>query len=1002
MMYSYGLYFGQPWWLLGLVLLAPIVWLGWRNLAALGWLRRILAIVFRCVVVFILVVLLARPMLTRESRHLTLITVIDRSQSIPSGLQKATLDYLAMALSGKVAGDQLAVVDVAEAASISKLPCGDITIRQRNTTLTGEQTKLSDGIQMAMAIAPPDTAVRILLASEGNETVGDLKEAARSAAANGIPIDVLAVRYEYEKEVVLNRLVAPSRARSGQMISLRFVLNSTAAASGKLLLNLNDKPIDLAPDSEEVAMAVDLKPGTNVQTISVPVGTRGMHEFEAVFIPDDPSQDRIAQNNRASAITYVAGPGHVLIVDMDGLAGASLNRAIQNSDMDIRYLPASDLPDDLAKLMDTDAVILVDTDCGNFTYQQQEMLRRYVTDLGGGLVMVGGPRSFGAGGWIGSPVAEVLPVDLDPPQKKQLPKGALVLIMHACEMPQGNYWGKKVAIAAVKTLSRLDLVGVLAYNWQGGGDWVFPLAPVGDKEAIISALEQMQMGDMPDLGAHLQAAYDKLKGCDAAQKHIIVISDGDPAGPSDNLLTGLRQAGITCTGVGVFPHSPADIQSLMRVAQATGGRFYDVKDPQKLPQIFIKEAQVVKRALIIEETFTPEVTYSLSEIVKGLSGVMPKLDGYVITGPKGGLSQVILDSHQKDPILASCQAGLGRCVAFTSSVDSRWASGWLQWSGFTSFWEQAVRWAARPSQTSDCEVFADVQGRQVNVSVEAVDAEGKFVQFANVDGQVITPDMSAQRLELVQTGPGQYQGQFQAAGSGSFIVNLQYKKLGQGAATQISHTTVTIPFAPEFRDLRDNAPLLAEVSEMTGGRILGPDPNQANLFDYAGLKFPVSQLPLLKPLMLVWLALFLFDVAIRRVVVDVRAIGRKIVALARLIRGERKVDQTLERLRLRHEKIRRQLLVRPADSTAGRRYEPSKEYQGDRLKAGLITPAPGGPEAELAKQTKPPEEKKPQKPPLAEKKPEQVSPHIERLLKAKRKAMNRRHSENKGDNKQLP
>ncbi len=75
---------------------------------------------------------------------------------------------------------------------------------------------------------------------------------------------------------------------------------------------------------------------------------------------------------------------------------------------------------DLAKLMDTDAIILVNTDCSNFTFAQQDMICSYVNDLGGGLVMTGGPSPFGAGGWIGSPVAEILPVDLDPPQKKQL------------------------------------------------------------------------------------------------------------------------------------------------------------------------------------------------------------------------------------------------------------------------------------------------------------------------------------------------------------------------------------------------------------------------------------------------------------------------------------------------------------------------------------------------------------------------------------------------------
>jgi len=980
MIYTYGFYFSRPWWLLGCIMLVPIVWLGLRNLAALGPIRRALAIILRCLVIIILIALLARPMLTRTSKRMTLIAVVDRSQSIPADLQKSALEYLSRAFSDKGAGDQLAVVDVAEAASISKLPSGDIEIRQRNTTLSGQQSKLADGVQMAMAIAPPDTAVRILLASEGNETGGDLKEAARIAAANKIPIDVLPLRYSYDNEVVFKRLAAPTKARSGQTVQLRFVLNSTTNVRGKLLLNLNGEPVDLVPDSSEIAVSVDLEPGTNVEAISIPVGTHGIHEFEAVFMPDEQWQDRIVQNNRASTITYVAGPGNILVVDADGSTGQAMMQALQNTDMDVRYTTTTEFPDNISRLMGTDAVILVNIGCGNFTYQQQEMLCRYVNDLGGGLIMVGGAQSFGAGGWIGSPVAEILPVDLDPPQKKQLPKGALVLIMHACEMPQGNYWGTRVAIAAVKTLSRLDLIGILAYNWQGPSDWVFPLAPAGDKKTVIAAIEQMVMGDMTSLHDHLQEAYDKLKDCDASQKHVIVISDGDPVAPTQELLTKCRDIGITCTGVAIFPHSPMDIQSLARVAQSTEGRFYDVKDPQQLPQIFIKEAQVVRRALIVEETFTPQITYSLSEIIKGISSAMPSLDGYVVTGPKGGLNQVVLSSTQADPILATCQSGLGRCAAFTSSVDSRWASSWLQWGGFERFWEQAVRWAAKPAQSADCEVFADVQGRQVTVNVEAIDAEGKFIQFANIEGQVIAPDVSTDALELTQIGPGQYHGQFQAVASGSYVVNLRYKKLADDT-THFTQTTVTIPFAPEFRDLTDNAPLLAEVSEISGGRILGSDPNQANLFDYAGLKFPETEMPLLRPLILIWLVLFLLDVAARRVILDVRAIARRAASFVRLKKAERKVDLTLDRLRARRQTLREQLSARKAVQSASRRYQASEDYKGDL------------PTAETVRRAEIKTEKKPEKSIPEKAEAVEESSHIQRLLRAKQKAAENRQDD---------
>ncbi len=975
MNYSYGFYFAQPLWLIACLLLVPIVWLGRKYLAALGPTRRTLAIILRCFVVLVLVALLARPMLSRTSRRVTLIPVIDRSLSIPAEYQGASLDYLETALAGKAPRDQLAVVDVAEAPSISKLPSGDKEIRRRNTTLTGGQTKLEDGVQMAMAIAPPDTAVRILLVSEGNETAGDLKEAARIAAANKIPIDVLPIRYRYSNEVIFKRLAAPAQARSGQTVSLRFILNSTAKTNGKLMLNLNGEPVDLVPDSSEIAVPVELDPGTNVKTISMPVGTRGIHEFEVVYMPDDPGQDQIVQNNRASALTYVAGPGHVLIVDSDGTASQTLSTALQNSDIDVRYTNTADFPGNLSRLMDTDAIVLVNTGCGSFTYQQQEMLCRYVTDLGGGLIMTGGPESFGAGGWIGSPVAEILPVDLDPPQKKQMPKGALVLIMHACEMPQGNFWGQRVAVAAVNTLSRLDLVGVLAYGWQGGsGDWVFPLAPAGDKKAVTSAIKQMRMGDMPSLHSHLQMAYKALVSCDAGQKHVIVISDGDPQDPSTQLLNQCRQAGITCTGVGIFPHSPADVQSLRRVAQLTGGRFYNVKNPQQLPQIFIKEAQVVRRALILEETFTPRISYSLSEIIQGLSSSMPQLDGYVVTGAKGGLNQVVLESHQSDPVLATCQAGMGRCVAFTSSIDSRWASSWLQWPGFEDFWEQTIRWAGKPSQSTDCEVSADIQGRQVTVNVEAIDGEGKFMQLANIEGQVISPDVESDAIGLTQIGPGQYSGQFQATSSGSYIVNLRYRRPGEDDKTHFTHTTVTIPFAPEFRDLTDNAPLLAEVSNITGGRILGPDPNQVNLFDSAGLKFPETQTPLLRPLMFIWLALFLLDVAMRRVVLDFRAMARRVAVLLRIRKTELKADKTLERLQARRQKLRDQLEARKAATVASKRYRASEEFEGELPAADAERPVRPKPETK-------PAESAPAKPAAGE-----GSEHIQRLLRAKRKA----------------
>jgi Ca-activated chloride channel homolog len=913
MIYSYGFYFGQPWWLVFCILLVPILWLGRRNLAALGTIHRTAAIVLRCLAVFILVAMLAEPMLTKQNQRLSVIAVIDRSQSIPEDLQAKNLDYLKQALKDKPAEDLFAAVDVAERADISKLPSGDVEIPRRNTTLTGLQSRLEDGIEMAMAIAPPDTATRILLISEGNQTAGDIKEAAIAAAANGIPIDVLPVSYNYINEVVFKSLIAPAHARSNQTISLRFILNSTAYAKGRIQLNLNGKAIDLVPDSPDVAAPVELNPGTNVKTVSVPLGGSGLHEFEAVYIPDDISQDRIDRNNRASAITYVAGRGKILIVDNDGLSGKPLYDALQNTDMDINYISGDEFPDNLTRLIDIDAIVLANTDCSAFTYRQQEMLSYYVTELGGGLIMSGGPESFGAGGWIGSPVAGILPVELDPPEKQQLPKGAIVLIIDH----SGSMTGEKVemckvaAVAAVRLLSQRDMAGVVVFD--GASQWQVPLAPAADKEEINRQIRSIGAGGGTIMGPAMEMAFNSLKGVEAGIKHIILLTDGQTSDEDfcRKIKSEIAQSKISVSTVAVGPE--VNERLLSDIADDTGGRFYRVADPMSIPEIFVKEAQVVRRSMIVERTFLPQIVSGFSEILKGLSMEMPVLDGYIYTGDKGGLNQVILKSDKNDPVFAICQAGMGRCAAFTSSTDSRWALSWLQWGGFARFWEQTVRWAAKPAYSTDIEVFTDVQGQQTTVEVEAVDDTGKFMQFANIDAQVISPEVSTETVELTQTGPGQYSGLFKTAEPGSYIVNVRYKQTGENAQTQSAISAVTIPFAPEFRDLTDNEPLLEQVSKITGGRILNPDPNRADLFDYTGLKFPMAQTPLIRPLMLIWLALFLLDVAVRRVTLDIRASIRKMFLWIRRGRRKRKTDKTIETLKRKRHQVQKQMFTKPAE-----------------------------------------------------------------------------------------
>jgi uncharacterized membrane protein len=59
------------------------------------------------------------------------------------------------------------------------------------------------------------------------------------------------------------------------------------------------------------------------------------------------------------------------------------------------------------------SIILGSIEAAAFTPEQLRMLADFVSKRGGGLLMLGGRRSFAEGGWGGTPLAEALPVALD-------------------------------------------------------------------------------------------------------------------------------------------------------------------------------------------------------------------------------------------------------------------------------------------------------------------------------------------------------------------------------------------------------------------------------------------------------------------------------------------------------------------------------------------------------------------------------------------------------------
>ncbi len=932
---------------------ALAIWIGRKSLSGMGTTTRRVALVVRLVVIALLASAMAEPHWRDEGKDVAVTVILDASRSISRDRQAQADAYVqdARRLQAQE-NDRLGVVAVGVDAYVQELPSARSTGLERSFIGSPDGTNLAGGTRLALAVKPPDAAYRILMITDGNETVGSVLEAAEAAKAAGVPIDVLPVIYAFDSEVVVDQVVAPATARMGETVSVKVVIDATRPTRGRLTLLMRGEPVDLDPDAEGSSIELSLPAGRSVHSVPIKLARADTQEFEAIFEPAGPG-DRIAENNRSLAVTFVSGESKVLIVGNDRKPEEyeALIGALTEARIDTDAVGPEQFPADLKSLSAYDAIVLVNQPAYSFSHQSQQDLRQYVHDIGGGLVMIGGDQAFGAGGWIGSPLEDALPIRLDPPQKRQMPRGALALVMHSIEMPDGRHHGQKVAEAAVDALSRLDLVGINEFDYRAGGSaWVHKLQEVGDRTAVKRAIRNLTFGDMPDYAPSLEMALVALTNVEAGARHVIMISDGDASPPSSKLLDRYVKAGITISTVGVYPHSPGDLARMQMIAKETKGRYYEVTTPGRLAtihQIFIKEAQTVKRSLIWEgpPALSPIVVPMPTETMRGITAV-PVLNGYVVAADREGPVFVTLRGKENDPILASWQHGLGRVVTFTSDASTRWAASWVAWGQFRAFWEQHLRWAMRPSGSATARVITETEGDRTKVIVELTDPDGDRLNFARFTARVATPDGRGEDLELREAGMGRYEGWIDTAKPGSYIASLHYAAPnpdGEGVLDGTVQAAVTRPFADEFRALTDNAPLLQQVAAMTGGQVLSGDPRRDELWRRDGLTMPVTTRPYWLAFALVAIGMFLVDVGVRRVRIDVRAMSQALVAA--VSKGRVKAGQQMDSLRAAREAARAKMADRAKAATVDGAHAPAPSPLNAEAKAAASVKFEASPEA---------------------------------------------------------
>jgi uncharacterized membrane protein/Mg-chelatase subunit ChlD len=998
-MFNYQIRFESPWYLALLALLPVLWWFSLRRLVLLGRVRRLLVIGLRTVVLTTIILALAGIQMVRISDRLTVIYLLDQSLSIPAEQRRAMIEYVNAEIVKHRQGDEdrVGAIIFGRDAAIEIPPFNDDVQLDplMEAALDREYTNLAGALKLAYATFPEDSAKRIVVVSDGNQNLGNAIEQAQGVAGAGIGIDVVPVHYRSRAEVVVEGLAIPGNVRRNEPFDLTVVINNTAPAAirGKLKISrladgepevLNKRPED---------QVVTLPPGKKVFSFREEITASNFYTYKAEFFPDQPGEDA-PQNNVATAFTYVRGAGRVLLIEDYKHPGEfdQLVAQLREDGLEVTVQPTNQLFTSPGELLPYDTVLLAnvpratDEDVA-FSDAQIQMLVSNTQQMGAGLMMLGGPNSFGAGGWTNTALEKAMPVDFQIKSAEVVPKGALVMMMHACEIPQGNHWQKVIAHEAVKALGVQDYCGLL--YWGPGGDqwlWGNGLSPVGNsRDRMMGRIDRMTPGDMPGFDPAMKMAIGGFRGVpDAAIKHMIIISDGDPAPPSAGVVQALRNMGVTISTVAVGAHGPAGSTLLLNLATQMQGKYYAPRSPQALPRIFQREARRVARRLVYEKDTPWHVQVNSHTEILGQIDALPPITGFVLTTRKDNpLVEVSLVSPQpvgdrNNTILASWTYGLGRAVVFTSDAGARWTKQWPGTQVYGTLFSKMVRWSMRPTGGSGkFTVASEVSDEQVRVVVTALDKDDQFLNFLNMSGEALGPELKRIPFKLEQAAPGRYVGAFPARGAGSYYVAVSPGMKG----TPPIFSGVNVPYSDEFRDRETNEALLGELAGMTpkgsggkAGKVIDAPQDAKNrlqallafdTFRHGELPKATSSQDAWFYLVLLGSCLFFFDVFFRRVQVSLAWVGPWVAQLVGRRPPPAKVE-TIERLRSRKAEVAGRIEQLRSEA----RFEPAPEITATIEDLEPATaPKPSLPAAPSVTAQEAPE----------------VESYTERLLRAKRK-----------------
>ncbi len=754
--------------------------------------------------------------LGKKLDRLSVIVAIDRSRSIDlvPGAESRIEQEIRVAEQGMREGDRIGTLAFA-ADSMVEDP-----LRERHhapapqrAELARDGTDLGGAIRRGLSEVPPDSAARIVLLSDGVSTRGDALGEAALAAAAGVRIDVVPLDQRKLQDIRIVAVSAGGRASEGEAIDLRIVTSSAHDAEVELRVYR---------DGELVRRGdVSIAAGEDVVHLREIAEGAGLHRYDVELTAKNPLQDEAPEDNRGSSFVRVTGVASALVLERDKQLAGPLERALKSAAFKVKVGDATQVPADAAGFALYDLVVLSDVSAVDLAPPQIAALASYVRDLGGGLLLMGGDRSLGPGGYGKTPLEEISPVSFDVKQERRRASLAEVIVVdYSGSMGAAVGSGTKLDLANEAAVRSMDLLGagdrLGVMHVDTVVQWTIPLGEIKDREAMAKTIRGVGVGGGGIyVDVSLQTGYAALAKESVQLKHLLLFADGSDAeerARAFSLISGARGRGIT-TSVVALGNGP-DVPDLERMSKLGDGRFYLIEDATRLPAVFAQETVLAARSAINEVPFRPAIA-TQSPVLRGVDfGQAPNLTGYVVTIPKGR-AQVMLTGPEGDPLLASWSVGIGRSAVFTSDFKDRWGRAWTGWGGGERLFGQLARELARHADNPRVRLEADTSGGELRLRASVTDERGRSESLRRLVAKVTAPDGSSTSIRLDAVGAGLYSAVVPASRAGAYVASL----VDEQTQTLEATTGAVLTLGDELRPTGTDRGLLRRLAETSGGKV---------------------------------------------------------------------------------------------------------------------------------------------------------------------------------------